>query len=87
MQWLGHILRMGKDRMVKKTIFVMFKKRTEGDMFMDAPKHNSWRELCTYTCDREYWRARVRGLKQPRVSVETGSHIEEATTAPFTISY
>ena len=87
LQWLGHILRMGKERMVKQAIYVMFKKRTEGDMLMDAPKHNSWRELCTYACDKDYCRARVRGLKQPRVSVETGSHIEEATTAPFTISY
>ena len=28
-----------------------------------------------------------RGLRQPRVTIETGSHIEEASTAPFTIIY
>ena len=77
---------MGKERMVKQAIYVMYKHRTEGDMLMDAPQNTTWRELCAYACDRDYWRARVRGLKQPRVTVETGPHTEEATTVPFTIS-
>ena len=53
LQWLGHILRMDngmnneRPRMVKKAIYVMFKARSEGDMLMDAPKHDSWKELCT----------------------------------------
>lgn len=81
------MLRMGSGRMVKQAIFVMFKARTEGDKFINVSKHNSWRELCTYTCDRDFWEPHVRGLKQPSVTVETGSHIEETTTAPFTISY
>lgn len=41
LQWIGNILRMDRERMVKQTIFVMFKARTEGDMLMHAPKHNS----------------------------------------------
>jgi hypothetical protein len=86
LQWLGHLLRMGRDHMVKKAIYVMYKSRTEGDMLMDAPQNTTWRELCTYACDRDYWRARVRGLRQSRVTVEERSHIEEATTVPFTIS-
>ena len=88
LQWLGHILRMGPERKLKQAIFEMFKDRQEGDMLMDAPTTTSWRELCTYACDRDYWRARVRGLRQSRVRVamEAGPHIEEATTVPFTIS-
>ena len=87
LQWLGHILRMGQERKIKQAIFEMFKSPREGDMLMDAPKTNSWRELCTYGCDREYWKVRVRSLKQPRVTTVTlGSHREAATTAPFTIS-
>ena len=31
---------------------------------MDTPKTKSWRELCTYACDREYWRARARVLHE-----------------------
>ena len=77
---------MDRTRMVKQAIFVMFKSRTEGDMLMDAPQDITWKELCTYACDRDFWRARVRGLKQPRVTVEVGPHIEEATTVSFTIS-
>ena len=87
LQWIGHILRMNKERMVKQAIFVMYKSRSEGDMLMDAPRHITWKELCTYACDRNFWRTRVRGLRQPRVTITTGSHIEPATTTPFTISY
>ena len=44
LQWLGHILRMGTDRMVKRAIFVMFKASQPGDMLMGAPKTESWRD-------------------------------------------
>ena len=37
---------------------------------MDAPTHSSWRELCTFACDKEFWRERVRAMKQPRVTIE-----------------
>ena len=49
----------------------MFKDRQEGDMLMDAPKTNSWRELCAFAFvdDKERWRTMVRSLKQPRVRV------------------
>ena len=46
MQWIGHILRMGKDRQLKQTIFEMFNRRREGDMLMDAPQTESWWDLC-----------------------------------------
>ena len=88
LQWLGHILRMGPDRLLKRAVFEMFKAPQDGDLLMDAPKHSSWRELCTYACadDREYWRARVRAMKQPRVSVVLGPHVVPEQTVAFTIS-
>ena len=56
-------------------------------MLMDAPQTDSWRELCTFGCDREYWKARVRGLRQTRIITATlGPHHEAATTVSFTVS-
>ena len=87
LQWLGHILRMGTERKVKQAIFIMYKAPQQGDMLMDAPATDSWRELCTYACDREYWKARVRSMRQPRITtVNIGSHIEDGRTVPFTVS-
>ena len=86
LQWLGHILRMGTDeRMLKRAIFYMFKERQDGDMLMDAPAHRSWRELCTYAQDREYWRARVRAMRQPRIRF-LGPETVEGGCKPFTIN-
>ena len=87
LQWLGHILRMDKERKVKQAIYIMFKKPQEGDMLMDAPAADSWHELCTYAWDREYWKARVRAMRQPRITtVDIGSHREDGRTVPFTVS-
>ena len=41
LQWLGHILRMGKECKLKQAVFEMFTHRNEGDMLMDAPEYNS----------------------------------------------
>ena len=87
LQWLGHILRMTQERKIKQAVFVMFKRPLPGDILMDAPKTDSWRELCTYAWDRDYWRARVRSLRQPKVStVHWGPHTEPSMTVPFTVS-
>ena len=87
LQWLGHIMRMGSERMLKQAIFEMYKASQEGDMLMDAPATDSWRELANYACDRDYWRARVRALQQPRITtVSIGSHREAGETVPFTVS-
>ena len=86
LQWLGHILRLGKERQIKHAVFEMYKNPTKGDLLMDAPTTRSWRELCTYAADREYWKARVRKMKQPRVHIQVGSHVVEGAWAPFTIS-
>ena len=56
LQWLGHTLRMTEERKVKQVILIMFKNPQPGDILMDIPHTTSWRELCTYACDRDYWR-------------------------------
>ena len=86
LQWSGHILRLGRERQINHAIFEMYKKPTVGDLLMDAPKTSSWKELCTYAMDREYWRTRVRKMKQPRVHIQMGPHVVEGSWAPFTIS-
>ena len=43
LQWLGHILRMGTDRLLKRAIFYMFKERQETtrNILEDVRKHSS----------------------------------------------
>ena len=87
LQWAGHILRMpGTDRFLKRALFGMFKDPQQGDLLMDAPTSNSWHELLMYAENREYWRERVRKLRQSRISIQVGSHVEEGSWAPFTVS-
>ena len=86
LQWLGHILRMPPERKIKQAIFIMFKAPQPGDILMDAPQTDSWRELCTYAWDRDYWKERVRTLRQPRVTVTLGPHREPSQEFSFTIS-
>jgi hypothetical protein len=67
LQWVGHILRMGTDRKVKQAVFEMFKAPTEGDILMDAPKVDSWKQLLAMADGkkgREEWRRRVRELRE-----------------------
>ena len=87
LQWLGHILRMEKKRMLKQAVYEIFRAPSQGDLLMDAPSASSWRELTQFAADRDFWRARVRRLRQqPVVKVTLGKHVEEEKWAPFTIS-
>ena len=86
LQWLGHILRLGTERLIKQAVFEMYKRPLAGDLLMDAPTSKSWHELLMYAKNREYWRERVRKLRQPRISIQVGSHVEEGSWAPFTVS-
>ena len=36
--------------------------------------------------DREYWKARVRRMRQPRVEVKFGRHVEKGGWYSFTMS-
>ena len=88
LQWIGHILRMGTDRQLKRAVFVMLKKPREDNLLMDASRRDSWRKLTECAMDRDRWRMRVRALKQqPRVRIQLGSHVEkESGWLPFTVS-
>ena len=41
LQWLGHILRLGPERMIRQAVYEMYKASRSGDMLMDAPKTDS----------------------------------------------
>ena len=72
---------------MKQAVYEMYKMRREGDLLMDAPKTESWRELTTYAWDKDYWRSRVRAMRQPRVAVEvSGVQTVEGATLSFTVS-
>ena len=87
LQWVGHILRMGPERMVKQAVFELFKAPTEGNLLMDVPAVESWRELCIRAQNKEAWRERVRCLRQaPKIRVDIGTHRVESTEFSFTIS-
>ena len=93
LQWLGHILRMDTERLLKQTIFEMLKNRKDDDMVMHSLTHSPWRDLlslvCAYTEDRDYaymyWRTRVRSMRQPRLRLEA-PEIMEGWCSPFTIA-
>ena len=63
LQWLGHILRMNDQRLVKRAAFHIFTHRQEGDLCMDAPAVTRWEDLVDRAKDRETWRGRVKVLK------------------------
>ena len=71
---LGRVLHMGSGGKLNHTIFEMFKQRSEGDMLMYSPITNSWRALCTYAyvMDRQYWRTRVRKMRQLATLADRG---------------
>ena len=87
LQWLGHILRMSSERKLKQAVFELYSSPKSGDLLMDAPKTRSWRELKAYAEDKEYWKARVRCMRQrPVVTIDVGAHVEAGSWAPFTVS-
>ena len=84
-QWASEILRLGPERLIKQAVYEMYKDPQPGDLLMDAPKVESWKELTKYACNTNYWRTRVRALKQPKLTI-TGPQTETESTVKFTIS-
>ena len=79
---------MDQERKLKQTVYELYMSTRLGDLLMmDAPKTKSWRELALYTVDKEFWKTRVRVMRQhPVVNVSMGAHVEEGSWAPFTVS-
>ena len=65
LRWLGQILRMKEDRMVHKTVKMMYEDRRDGDLLMDAPKAVSWEELKKMAAAEKgkLWQQLVRQIK------------------------
>ena len=79
-QWLGHILRMDKDRMVHKAVKIMHANRVPGDLLMDVPDY-SWEGLIQLASGRDAWRELVQAIKTPRIKIDFTS---SKTTAVHT---
>ena len=80
---------MGPERKLREVVFEIFIVPKQGDLLMDAPKVKSWRELRAYAYaqDKEFWKARVRVMRQqPVVRVDIDKHAEAGSCAPFTVS-
>ena len=45
LRWLGHILRMDSDRILKQALLSLQQPYPEGSLLMDAPPHESWDDL------------------------------------------
>ena len=55
--WLGHILRMQDDRLVKLAAKAQYEREEHGNLFMDAPRHSNFDELVEMAGDRAAWKA------------------------------
>ena len=72
---------MDQTRKLKQTIFEKYKMWRAGDLMIDSPETRSRCELTTYVWDKDYWRSRVRAMRQPRVDVEvSGAQTVEGVT-------
>ena len=94
---LGHILHLGPERIIKQTIFEIFKSPQDGDMLMDAPKTSSWKDMCEFAINRDCCMTvtvtageieRGRALRQPRVvEVSLDRRVEAGTTIAVNVPY
>ena len=55
-RWLGHILRMGPERMLHQAALQQFKNGSAGNLFMDVPAHLSLDRIKTIAQDRAMWK-------------------------------
>ena len=85
LQWLGHILRLDEERILQHAVKEVYENKSEGDILMDAPKTDSWRELKLWEVDRDKWRTRVQSLRWGSgVKIKTKVFVPEMVV-PFTI--
>ena len=61
-RWLGHVLRMD-DRLVKTVLAQIQKPYPAGSLLMDAPRHNSMKQLIEMAEDKESWNIHVNAVK------------------------
>ena len=86
LQWLGHILRLDEERILQRAVKEVYENKSEGNIMMDAPKTDSWREMKIWEADRDKWRARVQSLRWGSgVHIQTKVFVPE-WVVPFTVS-
>ena len=56
MVWLGHILRMPGDRLLKLATKVQYEQQSKGSLFMDVPPHLSYDQIVSLAQDRKVWK-------------------------------
>ena len=88
LKWVGHILRLNDEKLIKRTLKHIHDNKQEGDITMDTP-NLEWKALQHYTTDRSRWRHHnVLNLKQmvrreiPEKRVMRCSASNVTTTAP-----
>ena len=86
LQWLGHILRLDEDRLLQRAVKCLYDCRSEGDILMDAPHTDSWRELKMWAADRQKWRLRVQAVRCDKKVTITSSVFVPESVLSFTIS-
>ena len=64
LKWVGHILRLPEERMVRKVMLAKHAEQLEkhgcpkhGEVLMDVPPHSTVEELVELAKDRDGWRA------------------------------
>ena len=62
LRWLGKILRMDDDRMIKNAVNMQYHSRQEGDLLMDAPTSTIWEHLVKIAEDKKTWNTHVRRI-------------------------
>ena len=72
-KWIGEILWMEKDekgeeRMLRKTVRVIFDNRQEGYLLMDVPVDMEWEELVAWTRDLGAWKDKYSVIRSSNVS-------------------
>ena len=83
---MGHILRLDEERIFQRAVKEVYENKSEGDILMDAPKTESWRELELWVTDRDKWRARVQSVRWGSgVQIKTKVFVPE-WVVPFTVS-
>ena len=78
LQWLGHMLRASKDRLIHVAVAQMIDHRQDGDLLSDAPAHDgSIEKLIELAEDRDEWRKRVHKLAPKKKVNKRAASTEE----------
>ena len=75
-----------EERILQRAVKEVYENRSEGDILMDAPKTDSWREMKLWATDRDKWRSRVQSVRWGSgVQIKTKVFVPE-WVVPFTVS-